>query len=94
MDLVTVYRVIKPEGEIGKQAVESIARILIIKFRDQVKNNENHRIKKMIGHMVRKIMEREGFQLDVQNMKVRYCGLFSKGSRYIRYSDYLQGTNN
>lgn len=72
--------------ELGRPAVEAVASRLINKFVNELKDN-NHRIKQMIGHMVRQIMERQGFQLDSQNMKVRTGGLFSKGSRYIKRSE-------
>ncbi|MBV5305129.1 MAG: zinc ribbon domain-containing protein [Desulfobulbaceae bacterium] len=67
--------------DLGKPAVEAVARELVEKFGDDVRVD---RVKQLIGHMVRQIMESRGFQLDAQNVKVlQDRRLFKKASRYV-----------
>ena len=67
--------------DLGKPAIEAMAGKLIEQFGDDVRVD---RVKQMIGHMVRQIMESRGFQLDAQNVKVlQDRRLFKKASRYI-----------
>lgn len=42
------------------------------------------RYKRMIGHMIRQIMEHQGYELDTQNIKTRSPNnqIFASGSRY------------
>lgn len=69
--------------ELGRPAVEALATRLVERFGDQVREN---RIKQMIGHMARQIMESRGFALYTQGVKVRTGDLFSTASRYQRRS--------
>jgi hypothetical protein len=67
--------------DLGKPAVEAVAGKLVEQFGDDVRVD---RVKQMIGHMVRQIMESRGFQLDAQNVKVlQDRRLFKKASRYV-----------
>jgi hypothetical protein len=67
--------------DLGKPAVEAVAGKLIERFGDDVRVD---RVKQMIGHMVRQIMENRGYQLDSQNVKVlQDRRLFSKASKYV-----------
>lgn len=62
-------------------AVEGVARELVRRFGDDVRQR---RVKQMIGHMTRQILEARGFRLDAQLVKVKTSDLFSTGSRYTR----------
>lgn len=68
-------------SELGRPAVEALATRLVERFGDQVREN---RIKQMVGHMARQIMEGRGFALYTQGVKVRTGDLFSTASRYHR----------
>jgi hypothetical protein len=69
-------------SELGQPAVAALAQRLLDSFGASVRA---HRYKRMIGHMVRQIMEQEDFVLDAQNVRVRVSDLFSRASRYTRY---------
>ena len=69
-------------SELGQPAVAALASRLVERFSDAVKQ---HRVKRMIGHMARQVMEHHGFVLDSQNVRVRVGNLFSRASRYKRY---------
>ncbi|MEI7473517.1 MAG: hypothetical protein WCK67_01955 [bacterium] len=67
-------------SDLGKPAVEAIAINLELKYKSEL---HKLRIRQMIGHMVRQIMEDMGYQLDCQNVRINTGGVFRKGSRYI-----------
>ncbi len=69
-------------SELGRPAVEALATRLLDRFGTEV---ENDRVKRMIGHMVRQVMEKD-FEMDGQNARVRTGGLFKRGTRYVRRS--------
>lgn len=71
-------------SDLGKPAVEGAAKSLYMEFQSDV---DKLRIKQLIGHMIRQIMEGMGYQLDAQNVKITKNNLFKKGSRYIKHSD-------
>ncbi len=48
------------------------------------KTNEFHRIKMMIGQMVKQILLHEGFDLIGTNYKVTTGNLFTRGAKYTR----------
>lgn len=66
--------------ELNRTAAESVSKILLDEFGDDVKVN---RVKQMIGHMIRQIMESRGYQMGTQNVKVSIQRLFTKASRYV-----------
>ena len=68
-------------SELSKPALEALTNRLIPEFGEPVKND---RIKQMVGHMVRQILEPRGFTLSSSNVKVRFNGLFTRASRYER----------
>lgn len=69
-------------SELRHPAVEGVANQLLERFGDEVRPD---RIKQVVGHMVRQILEARGFALDAQNLRTRFgAGLFSRGSRYSR----------
>jgi hypothetical protein len=67
-------------SDLGSPAVAGIEEKLLDKFGEKVLPD---RIKQMIGHMVRKIMEDEGFVVDQSDVKMGSVP-FSKGTRYKR----------
>lgn len=67
-------------SDLGSPAVAGIEEKLLERFREQVLPD---RVKQMIGHMVRKIMEDEGFIVDQSDVKMGSVP-FSKGTRYKR----------
>jgi hypothetical protein len=69
-------------SELGRPAIEGVAVRLEEIFGNQIKED---RVRQMIGHMVRQIMEHGlGFVLSNQNVKVRVGVLFSRASKYRR----------
>lgn len=67
-------------SELSKPAVEGIEEHLLAEFREEVLA---YRVKQMVGHMVRQILERQGWVLDQADLKVRSVPL-SKAARYRR----------
>jgi hypothetical protein len=67
-------------SELGKPAVEGIEEQLLEAFRDEVLAD---RVKQMIGHMARQIMEHHGWVLDQSEVKVQSVP-FTKAARYRR----------
>lgn len=63
---------------LGKPALAPMGERLLTTFGAEIKVD---RWKQMIGHMVRQIMEREGYSHDVTGLKVK-SPLFSRASRY------------
>jgi hypothetical protein len=66
--------------ELGRPAVEGIEEPLLEEFGDEVMAD---RVRQMIGHMVRQVMEAEGFVLDQAEVKIRSVP-FAKAARYTR----------
>jgi hypothetical protein len=66
--------------DLGRTAAEAISKKLLEEFGDDVKVN---RVKQMIGHMIRQVMENRGYQLGYQNVKVDDKRLFVKASKYV-----------
>lgn len=67
--------------ELRSPAVEGVALGLVSRFGAQVRVP---RVKQMIGHMTRQVLEARGWRLEAQLVKVRTGNLFSTGSRYTR----------
>ena len=67
--------------ELKRPAAEAVSTELLNAFGKEVKAD---RVKQMIGHMIRQIMEARNYHLDNQGVKVKTGGLFTKASRYIR----------
>lgn len=65
--------------EFGRTAAEAVSKGLLEAFGDDVKVD---RVKQMIGHMIRQIMENRGYQLASQNVKALDKRLFTKASKY------------
>jgi hypothetical protein len=69
----------KTATALGRPAVEGLEEVLLDKFGTQVLED---RVKQMIGHMVRQIMESNGYVVDAQNVKITNGGPFSRATRY------------
>ncbi|MEN8136635.1 MAG: hypothetical protein ABFS18_14045 [Thermodesulfobacteriota bacterium] len=65
--------------DLGRTAAEAISKKLLEEFGADVKVN---RVKQMIGHMIRQIMENRGYQIGSQNVKVNDKRLFVKATKY------------
>ncbi len=65
---------------LGKPAVEGIEEQLLEEFRGEVLAG---RVKQMVGHMVRQILEQRGWVLDQVDVKLRSVP-FTKAARYRR----------
>ena len=65
-------------SELSKPAVEGIEEQLLAEFREEVLAD---RVKQMVGHMVRQILEQRDWVLDQTDVKVQSVP-FSKAARY------------
>ena len=65
-------------SDLKKPAAKALTRHLLKRFDDQVRE---FRVKQMIGHMIRQIVENHGYQLEQRDVLVN-DGLFNKASRY------------
>lgn len=66
---------------LSRPAIEVLSPHLIQEFGVDIKVD---RMKQMIGHMVRQIMEYRGYQVDRGNVKIRTTdNIFSTATRYI-----------
>ena len=67
---------------LDRPAIEALSPTLLQRFGGQVAQNQ---VKRMIGHMVRQIMEARGYRLDRSGVPITRRGnIFFSGSRYIR----------
>ena len=67
---------------LGRPAVEPLGPLVLDKFGDKVRE---HRVKQMIGHMTRQILEARGYVVDRQGARITRPGNpFSSGTRYTR----------
>jgi hypothetical protein len=69
----------KTATKFRKPAVAAVSDELLADFGEEIRQD---RIKQMIGHMVRQVMESEGYMIHSQNVPVRYGNLFNKGTSY------------
>lgn len=68
---------------LGRPAIEPLSPFLLEAFGDHVRTD---RIKQMLGHMVRQIMELRGYRLDQGNVKITRSGnIFTVASRYAAH---------
>ena len=66
--------------DLGKPAVTGIEEQLLHRFGEDVLGD---RVKQMIGHMVRQVLEARGYQIERRDVFIG-SALFSKGTRYSR----------
>jgi len=65
---------------LARPAVEPLSPTLLARFGPSIKRD---RIKQMIGHMARQVMEARGYRLEGSNVKIKRIGnMFASGSRY------------
>jgi hypothetical protein len=60
-------------------AVEPLGPTLLQEFGDGVRAD---RVKQMLGHMARQILESRGYKVDRGNVRITRKGLFASGTRY------------
>ena len=66
---------------LGRPAIEPLSPMLLQRFGPSIKRV---RLKQMIGHMVRQILEARGYQLDRSTVKITRIGnIFASGSRCV-----------
>ena len=73
-------------SDLGHAAVAGIGKLLLEGFPNDVTED---RVKQMIGHMVRQVMESRGYRIEEQHVAVP-TPLFATGSRY-RYVGSVHG---
>lgn len=74
---------------LSRPAVEPLSPFLLARFGAAIRQD---RIKQMIGHMTRQIMENRGFHLQQSNVKISRAGnIFSRASRYTRLERRFDG---
>jgi hypothetical protein len=66
---------------LGRAAVEPLSARLLEEFGPEIAHD---RVKRMIGHMVRQIMEALGYAVDRGGLRITRLNLFSSGTRYRR----------
>ncbi len=76
----TIVSRLETATDLGSPAVAGIEGPLLEEFSEKVLND---RVKQMIGHMVRQIMEAKQYEVEKQNVTIR-SALFSKGTRYCK----------
>lgn len=65
---------------LSRPAIEPLSPLLVKRFGPDIATD---RIKQMMGHMVRQIMENRGYRLEQGNVKITSPGnIFSRASRY------------
>ena len=65
---------------LSRPAIEPMSPLLVERFGSKITTD---RIKQMMGHMVRQIMEQRGYRLQQGNVKITSSGnIFSRASRY------------
>ena len=78
---------------LSRPACEPLADILLQQFpeltttteavkRGKAFKSKHDRIKQMIGHMIRQVMERQGYQYDQPGVRITSKDFFRSGSRY------------
>lgn len=66
---------------LGRPGIEGIEAPLLEHCGEAILDD---RFKRMVGHMVRQILERLGYVIDQSNVKITNGALFSRGTRYRR----------
>ncbi len=74
-------------SQLSKPAVEGVEEQLLAEFREEILAD---RVKQMVGHMVRQILEQRDWVLDQTDVKVQSVP-FSKAARYRRH-DWFTST--
>lgn len=70
---------------LSRPAIEPLSPLLLQRFGEGVRKD---RIKQMMGHMVRQIMEHNGYVLQQGNVKISSAdNIFARASRYARSNE-------
>lgn len=77
---------LKTAAALDRPGVEGIEEPLLDRFGRDIGDD---RAKQMCGHMVRQIMEAEGYRVSVQNTKIRNGGPFSRGTKYRKRDEVI-----
>lgn len=72
---------LRTASDLGRPALEAVEEPLIERFGADVLDD---RVKQMIGHMTRQVMEQAGYAVDAQNVKMTGGAPFSRATRYKR----------
>lgn len=67
--------------DLGNPAVAGIEEALLSEYGEEILDD---RVKQMIGHMVRQVMEAQGYEIEKQNVTIA-SAVFAKGTRYRRH---------
>lgn len=75
---------LKTASDLRKPAVESIEQQFINRFKRKIENigHEKNRLKQMVGHMIRQVLEPQGYKHEKYSVKVSRSKFFTTGSRY------------
>lgn len=66
---------------LSRPAVEPLSPYLLDRFSDAVRKD---RLKQMIGHMVRQLLESRGYRVDRNNVRITRDGnMFASATRYL-----------
>lgn len=76
----------KAAAALDRPAVEALEEQLMDRFGARIMED---RVKQMCGHMVRQIMEAEGYQVGVQNTKITNGAPFSRGTKYRKKDEIM-----
>jgi hypothetical protein len=76
----------KAAAALDRPAVEALEEPLMERFGARIMED---RMKQMCGHMVRQIMEAEGYQVGVQNTKITNGAPFSRGTKYRKKDEIV-----
>lgn len=69
---------------LSRPAVEPLSPYLLDRFGDAVRQD---RLKQMIGHMVRQLLENRGYRVDRNNVRITRDGnMFASATRYLSVS--------
>lgn len=72
---------LRTASDLGRPALEAVEEPLLERFGAEVLDD---RVKQMIGHMTRQVMEQDGYVVDAQNVKITGGAPFSRATRYRR----------
>ena len=67
--------------QLGRAPVEALSAILVTEFGTGVAND---RVKQLIGHLIRHVMEACGYSIERKSLRITRTCLFASGARYRR----------
>lgn len=78
----------KTASKLGRPAIEGIEELLLIRFEQDITMLKTDRCKQMIGHMIRQVMEVQGYVIAQQNVKL-ISALFLRATRYTEAGSFI-----